>query len=258
MCTPHRNGVDGALTAGLADSRLGPHRTLPVRKGGIDPGRHRCPGHGTTGDARLRRSRSSSCHPRGRSDVTAGSLVAYGAVSAVVSIIIWRYVGQVDRTSDLLVAEARQWGASAAFSALVAVGAVVAMILGRTDFSDADRYVDSVLVLLGCAMLVPQPYALLRTALIELLEGAPGENVQARVHDAIAVVRDEFGLDEPTLTMSKVGRKLYVEATFMVAPHSWDIDGEDAVRRSFATSLADLPYEPWLNIELTTDPAQML
>ena len=66
----------------------------------------------------------------GGADVTAGSLVAYGAVSAVVSIIIWRYVRQVDRTSDLLVAEARQWGASAAFSALVAVGAVVAMILG--------------------------------------------------------------------------------------------------------------------------------
>ncbi|MER2220717.1 MAG: cation transporter [Rhodococcus sp. (in: high G+C Gram-positive bacteria)] len=109
----------------------------------------------------------------GGADVTAGSLVAYGAVSAVVSIIIWRYVGQVDRTSDLLVAEARQWGASAAFSALVAVGAVVAMILGRTDFSDADRYVDSVLVLLGCAMLVPQPYALLRTALIELLKVLP-------------------------------------------------------------------------------------
>ena len=73
------------------------------------------------------------------------------------------------------------------------------------------------------------------------------------MHEAIAVIRDEFGLDEPTLTMSKVGRKLYVEATFMVAPHSWDIDGEDAVRRSFATSLADLPYEPWLNIELTTE-----
>ena len=78
------------------------------------------------------------------------------------------------------------------------------------------------------------------------------------MHEAITAVRDEFGLDEPTLTMSKVGRKLYIEATFMVAPHSWDIDGEDAVRRSFATSLADLPYEPWLNIELTTDPALML
>ncbi|MDV8006103.1 hypothetical protein [Rhodococcus sp. IEGM 1318] len=88
-------------------------------------------------------------------------------------------------------------------------------------------------------MLAPQPYALLRTALTEPLEGTPGEHV-------------------PTHTMSKVGRKLYIEATFMVAPYSWDIDGEDAARRSFATNLAYLPYEPWLNIELTTDPALML
>ena len=48
-------------------------------------------------------------------------LVFVGRIVAVVSIIIWRYVRQVDRTSDLLVAEARQWGASAAFSALVAL-----------------------------------------------------------------------------------------------------------------------------------------
>ncbi|MGG7100616.1 cation transporter [Rhodococcus sp. 24CO] len=194
----------------------------------------------------------------GGADVTAGSLAAYGAISAAVSVLIWRYVGKADRTSDLLVAEARQWGASAAFSALVAVGAVVAMILGRTDFSDADRYVDSVLVLIGCAMLVPQPLALLRTALVELLEGAPSQQVQAHVHDAIAAVRDEFDLDEPALTMSKVGRKLYIEAMFMVPPHTWEIDDEDAVRRTFAKHLADLPYEPWLNIELTTDPALML
>ena len=194
----------------------------------------------------------------GGADVTPGSLAAYGAISAAVSVAIWRYVGKADLTSDLLVAEARQWGASAAFSALVTVGAVVAMILGRTDFSDADRYVDSVLVLIGCAMLVPQPLALLRTALVELLEGAPSQQVQAHVHDAIAAVRDEFDLDEPALTMSKVGRKLYIEAMFMVPPHTWEIDDEDAVRRTFAKHLADVPYEPWLNIELTTDPALML
>lgn len=194
----------------------------------------------------------------GGADVTAGSLVAYGSISTVASVAIWRYMGRVDNTSDLLAAETRQWGASAAFSALVAVGAVVAIILGRTDFSDADRYVDSVLVLAGCVMLIPQPFSLLRTALVELLEGAPSEQIQMHIRDAVSVVRDEFALEEPTLTMSKVGRKLYIEAIFLVPPHTWEIDGEDAVRRTFAKNLADLPYHPWLNIELTTDPAMML
>ncbi|MDI9915953.1 cation transporter [Rhodococcus sp. IEGM 1379] len=173
----------------------------------------------------------------GGADVTAGSLAAYGAISAVVSVMIWRYVGKVDRTSDLLVAETRQSGASAAFSALVTAGTVVAMILGRTNLSDAARDVDSVLV---------------------LLEGAPSQQVQALVHDTIAAIHDKFGLHEPAPTMSKLGRKLYIEAMFIVAPHTWEIHGEDAVRRSLAKHLADRPYKPSLNIGLTTDPALML
>lgn len=194
----------------------------------------------------------------GGADVTAGSLMAYGAISAAASALIWRYLGKVKDTSDLLAAETRQWGASAAFSALVAVGAVVAIVLGRTNFSGADRYVDSILVLVGCAMLIPQPFALMRTALVELLEGAPSKQIQTHIQDAVVAVRDEFGLEEPVLTTSKVGRKLYIEAMFLVPPHTWEIDGEDAVRRTFAKHLADLPYDPWLNIELTTDPALML
>lgn len=132
------------------------------------------------------------------------------------------------------------------------------MILGRTSLSGADRYVDSAWVLVGCTMLVPQVAALLRTAVVELLEGAPNAQVQAHVHDVITAVRDEFGLNETALIMSKVGRKVYVEAMFLVGPDTWAIADEDSLRRSFATYLGDLPYEPWLNIGLTTDPVLML
>lgn len=45
---------------------------------------------------------------------------------------------------------------------------------------------------------------------------------------------------------------------FLVGTDTWAIADEDSVRRSFAKHLSDLPYEPWLNIGLTTDPALML
>ena len=126
----------------------------------------------------------------GGADVAAGSLAAYGAISAVVSVIIWQYIGKLDRTSDVL----------------VAVGAGIAMILGPTSLSGADRYVDSVLVLVGCAIVVPQVAALLRTAMVELLEGAPNAQVQAHVHDVTTAIRDEFGLAEPALTRTHATR----------------------------------------------------
>ncbi len=98
-----------------------------------------------------------------------------------------------------------------------------------------------------------QPLSLLRTALTELLEGAPPTHVQEPVHAAAAIVRERHGLDVPDIRMSKVGRKLYVEVVFLVECGHSDVDAEDAVRRAFADQLADLPYDLWLNVELTTD-----
>lgn len=57
----------------------------------------------------------------GGSEVAAGSLLAYGAVTGLICMLLWQYLKRADADSDLLQAEARQWLASAAFS-LVVVG----------------------------------------------------------------------------------------------------------------------------------------
>lgn len=192
----------------------------------------------------------------GGSDPATGSLLVYGVISGLVSVLLGVYCLRADRSSDLLAAEARQWLAGAVFSGLVVAGALVAAVLGRTDWSSADRYVDSVLVLAGCALLTPQPVILVRSALTELLEGAPPERVQRVVGAVVEEVRERFGLPEPHLmSSSKVGRKLYVEVVFVVVPGRWDVSGEDEVRRAVLAGLAELPYESWIRVELTTDRA---
>ncbi|WP_020106246.1 hypothetical protein [Nocardia sp. 348MFTsu5.1] len=140
------------------------------------------------------------------------------------------------------------------FSLLIGIGSVAAVFLQRSAWVGSDRYVDSVLVLVGCLVLAPQPLALLRKAGTELLESAPDARVQAPVIAAFDRVRKQFGLDTPTLAMSKVGRNLYVEAVFVVAPGQWDVSGEDRVRRAVRDQLAGLPHDLWITVELTTDP----
>lgn len=189
----------------------------------------------------------------GGSEVAAGSLAAYGAVSGVACLVLWRYMARTDRTSDLLVAEARQWMAAAVFSLVVTVGAVGALGLRVLGLDGVEPFVDSALVLLGCVMLIPQPIALVRTALTELLEGAPAADVQQSVVESIATVGQAHGLGEPVVRMAKLGRKLYVDVVFLVEPRRWSIDDEDAVRRDAIAALAGLPYDPWLSVELTTD-----
>ena len=50
----------------------------------------------------------------GGGGVAAGSLLAYGAVSAVACLAVWRFLSRADAHSDLLQAEAHEWSAARA------------------------------------------------------------------------------------------------------------------------------------------------
>ncbi len=190
----------------------------------------------------------------GGSEVAAGSLLAYGALTGLGCVAIWRYLGRADPDSDLLQAEARQWLASGVFSVVVVVGAAGALGLRAVGFTAVEPFIDSVLVLVGCAMLLPQPLVLVRSALRELMEGAPRAEVRDTVLTAVTEVGRRHGLTEPSVRMTKVGRKLYVDVVHLVPAGSWSVDRQDDMRLDLAEALGGLPYDPWLSVELTTDP----
>ena len=99
---------------------------------------------------------------------------------------------------------------------------------------------------------MPQPVALVRSALRELLEGAPRAEVQETVQAALAEVSGHHGLADPVVRMTKMGRKLYVDAVYLVPVGQWTVDRQDDIRLDLAGALQGLPYEPWLSVELTT------
>ena len=155
--------------------------------------------------------------------------------------------------SDLVDAEAQQWRADAILSAVMVAGALTGFGLvasGRAGLAD---YVDPVLVLVACAVLVPTPLRLLRSGTVELLEGEPSAEISDAVRATVEEVRQRFGLDEPIVRLHKLGRKLYVEVDFVVEPGEWDVSEEDAVRRAVAEGLDPLGLDVWAYVELTTD-----
>jgi predicted Co/Zn/Cd cation transporter (cation efflux family) len=194
----------------------------------------------------------------GGNEVAAGSALGYGVVTGLGTVVAWLLLRGPASRSELLAAERAQWLASVALSLAVIVAFTLVIALERGGLTTASRYVDPVLVLLVCAALMPVPVRMVRTTLVELLEGAPDPEVQAPVRAAVHDVRELFGLDEPYLRMTKVGNKLYVEADFVVPPGEWHVDDEDRIRRAVLERLAPLPYAIWLNVELTSDPGLAL
>lgn len=187
----------------------------------------------------------------GGADVAPGTVLAYGVTTTVLSLLVTWRMGRLSR-SELVLAEQAQWRAGASLSAVIAIGGAIALVLDGGAWDEAVDYADPVLVLIACALIAPVPFRLLRTAGLELLEGAAPAEVQDVVTDIVTRVRALHTLPEPYLAVTKLGSRLYLEIIFVV-DDTWTVSDEDAVRRAVIDELAPLGYDIWANVELTTD-----
>ncbi len=190
----------------------------------------------------------------GGGDTAVGSALIYALVSLLWSIGLLIYLRRVASTSELVGAEAAQWTAGAVLSGVLAIGFGVATVLDDSDAEGAVAYIDPVLVLIASCLLVVTPLGMIRSAMLELLEAAPDPVVAQPIVDAVAQVRTEQGLPEPTLRISKLGRKLYIDLDFVVEAGHWDIGVADIVRRELINRLRAPGRLLWVNVELHTDP----
>jgi predicted Co/Zn/Cd cation transporter (cation efflux family) len=191
----------------------------------------------------------------GGTPVAPGDVAAYGAITGLISLAAAWWLRRRAPGSDLVDAEAQQWRADAILSAVMVAGALAGFGLVATGRAGLADYVDPVLVLVACAVLVPTPLRLLRSGTVELLEGEPSAEISDAVRATVEEVRQRFGLDEPIVRLHKLGRKLYVEVDFVVEPGEWDVSEEDGVRRAVADGLAPVGLDVWAYVELTTDRA---
>ena len=105
------------------------------------------------------------------------------------------------------------------------------------------------MVLITCAVFVPTPVRMIRSTVLELLEGNPADSIREDVETRIDSVRNEFGLDPLTSRVTKVGPKLYVEIEGLIDGRATIAD-EHRVRQRLFDVLDEMSYDIWLNVEL--------
>jgi predicted Co/Zn/Cd cation transporter (cation efflux family) len=90
---------------------------------------------------------------------------------------------------------------------------------------------------------------MVRRTLLELSGGAPPAAIQQPVDEAVATMVRAYGFGEPVVRVAKVGPKLYVEVE-ATAPPETTVATEHEARELLRSSLAGLPFEVWLTVEL--------
>lgn len=192
---------------------------------------------------------------RGGSQTELGPALAYGILSLVACTIAYVVLARAQHDSELVAAEAIQWRAAVVLGAAMTIGFGAAVALTRTRWAGAASYVDPLLVLVAAALILPAPVRMLRQSFRELLEGVPDAEVADPINAAIAAVRADFGLPEPTVRMGKLGRKIYLDLDFLVGEdEGWTVDHADQVHRQLRTKLSEPGRMLWINVELHTDP----
>ena len=136
-------------------------------------------------------------------------------------------------------------------------GFALLWLLTDSSWDAAAPYIDPAMVIVTCMVFLGPPVRMVRSTVVELLEGAPPAEVQAPVLEIVREVFREFDIDEPVVRMTKVGKKLYVEIDAEVRPDATVAD-EHRVRTAVRERLHRLPLDVWLNFELVPPGASEL
>jgi cation diffusion facilitator family transporter len=190
----------------------------------------------------------------GGSTVTAGPAIVYSLITTVASVLFWLWLRSVSGNSDLLVAEATAWRIGALRGVGMMIGFITMAFLANSSRSEAAAYVDPVMVLITCCLFLAAPIRMVRTTILELLEGEPEAEIRAAVDGAVETVAQRYGVVDPVVRTTKVGPKLYVELEALVSPDV-TVAQQHQVREELNALLDELPFDLWLNVELLPRPA---
>jgi cation diffusion facilitator family transporter len=186
----------------------------------------------------------------GGSELDAGWAVLYGVLTTVASLGTWWWLRRAAGHSDVLRAEATAWKVAALRGVGMVVGFSILLVVQGSSIDGAAPYIDPVMVLVTCVAFAPAPIRMVRGTLVELLEGAPDDELLAAVRAAVDEAAQDFPLDHPQIRATKVGPKLYVELVAEVDPDV-TIAQQQTVYDDLLRRLDRLPYDVWLNVELT-------
>lgn len=192
----------------------------------------------------------------GGSAVDPGWAIVYSILTTAGSVITWRWLRSRALHSDVLESESTAWKIGALRGVGMIAGFTLMAVLVDTSLDAVVPYIDPIMVLITCAVFIPAPIGMVRVTIVELLEGAPSAEVQGPVLEAVEHVRAQFDMDEPTVLMSKVGPKLYVEVDGVVDADV-TVAQEHEVRLALGDRLGALPYDIWLTAEFSPRPTDV-
>jgi cation diffusion facilitator family transporter len=195
----------------------------------------------------------------GGDEVDAGSVMWFGALTAVVSLAIGGYELRVARLtgSQLVRNDGREWLLDAAFSLVTLLGFAALFVLPEPLRAVWARYADSALVMVLALLFLPVPLSVLRRSAAELLHMASEDDaITGRVEAEMRAIRSDHDIQSHSTHVAKIGRSHLIEVNIVVGPEFalQTVRAQDGLRERIWAAVDRPIHQAWLTINITADP----
>lgn len=186
-----------------------------------------------------------------------GPAMVYATVVVVISAGMGWYEHRANRKvrSDFVRIDVHGWIMAGGVTAALLVAFAIGYALSDTEFAWATPYIDPLILLLVCMVLLPVPIGTLRRAAAEVLLITP-DDLLAEVERVADRVVEEEGFVGHRAYVARAGRGTQIELYFIVPPAQppRPLEGWDALRDHVGARIGGDPRHRWLTIAFTTDP----
>lgn len=186
-----------------------------------------------------------------------GYAVVFAAISIVIESVLAFSVARANKAirSDMVALDAKAWMMSAVMSVAYLAAFGFGYVAQYTPWKSIVPYVDPVVLMLVCLVLIPLPIATVRQALADIFLVTPADLLEHVEHVAEAMVK-RYGFDDYYAYVARVGRGKQIELYFLV-PQGWParrLEEWDQLRDEISEAIGDDTPDRWLTIVFTTDP----
>lgn len=186
-----------------------------------------------------------------------GPAIVFAAVTVVISLVMALFDRRANRAirSDFITLDEKAWLMTAALTSALLLAFVCGYMLEGSRFEWATPYVDPLVLLLICLVIIPMPVPTVRQALADIFMVTPLE-LKQHVDEVAATVVARHGFISWRSYVARVGRGKQIELFFIV-PADWParrLEEWDALRGEIGEALGEASPDRWLTIVFTTDP----
>lgn len=195
----------------------------------------------------------------GGRDMAFGPAIVYAVIVISISAAIgwWEYRANRKVQSAFVAMDVRGWLMAGGVTAALLIAFAIGLMLEGTAYAWLMPYIDPMVLIAVCVLLLPVPLSSLRRAVAEIALVTPAD-LKARVDEAANQIVAEYGFEGFRSYVARTGRGEQIEVFFVVSAEQPPraLTEWDAIRDQLGGMIGGDTDHRWLVITFTADPAR--